>query len=29
VKETSNDVQHYVPNNIGILIRDFSLFYII
>ena len=29
VKETSDHVQHYVLDNIGIVIRDFNLFYII
>ena len=29
VKRTSDHVQHYVPDNIGIVIRDFNLFYII
>jgi hypothetical protein len=29
VKQTSDHVQHYVPDNIGIVIRDFNLFYII
>ena len=27
VKRTSDHVQHYVPDNIGILVRDFNLFY--
>ena len=29
VKQTSNHVQHYVSDNIGIVIRYFNLFYII
>ena len=29
VKQTSDHLQHYVPDNIGIVIRDFDLFYII
>ena len=29
VQRTSDHVQHYVPNNIGIVVRDFNLFYII
>ena len=29
VQWTSDHVQHYVPDNIGILVRDFNLFYII